>query len=97
MTSAPIRLRKIPARAICAMLIRLLPKTMAFGGVATGIMNAHEADIVAGIIRTSGMRARDHGHSRQDWQDHLGGRGVACQFREESKRQADHKDQQEGG
>ena len=33
---------------------RLLPKTMAFGGVATGIMKAQEADIVAGIISTSG-------------------------------------------
>ena len=44
----------MPTRAISAMVRRLLPNTMAFGGVATGIMNAQDADMVAGIINTSG-------------------------------------------
>ena len=52
--SAPMMFSTMPARAISAMEKRLLPKTMAFGGVATGIMNAQEADSVAGTISSSG-------------------------------------------
>lgn len=33
------------------ILIRPVPKTIAFGGVATGNMNANEAHTVAGIIK----------------------------------------------
>ena len=32
-----------------------LPKTIAFGGVATGSMNANDAEIVAGIISSIGF------------------------------------------
>lgn len=43
-----------PVRAICPTVIRPLPKTIAFGGVATGIMNAMEAESVAGTMRKRG-------------------------------------------
>ena len=55
MTITPIRLMARPTLAISAILIRPLPKMMAFGGVATGIMKAHDADKVAGIISSSGL------------------------------------------
>ena len=47
----PAAFNHIPAFIICGNDICLEPKTIAFGGVATGIMNAQLAAIVAGIIR----------------------------------------------
>ena len=47
MTNTPIRLTARPTLAISAIFMRPLPKMMAFGGVATGIMKAHDADSVA--------------------------------------------------
>ena len=44
-----------PAFAISEILILPLPKIIALGGVATGIMNAQEADRVAGIISNNGL------------------------------------------
>ena len=41
--------------AISAILMRPLPKTIALGGVATGIIKAHDADSVAGIIISNGL------------------------------------------
>ncbi len=55
MTKTPIRLMKIPVLAISLILMRPLPNTIAFGGVATGIINAHEADSVAGIMSIKGF------------------------------------------
>ncbi len=55
MTTTPRRLMNTPIFAISAILIRPLPKMMALGGVATGIMKAHEAESVAGIISISGL------------------------------------------
>ena len=46
----PIRLSQMPARHICGMVIRPELKTMALGGVATGIMNAQLAARAAGKI-----------------------------------------------
>ena len=51
---APRKLRASPARAICGMVTQPLPNTMALGGVATGIMNANEADMVAGTMSRRG-------------------------------------------
>ena len=45
----------MPTLAISEILIRPLPKIMALGGVATGIINAQDAEIVAGIISSSGL------------------------------------------
>ena len=45
-----------PVRAMSTMRNRCVPKTIAFGGVATGNMNAHDAVIVTGIMRNSGLR-----------------------------------------
>lgn len=39
MTAIPIKLSASPSRAMCAIGIMPVPKTMAFGGVPTGIMN----------------------------------------------------------
>ena len=50
----PMMFRKKPALAICDMVICPLPNTTAFGGVATGSIKAHEALIVAGIIKITG-------------------------------------------
>ena len=55
MTITPIMFINIPTLAISAILIRPLPKTMALGGVATGIMKAHDAERVAGIISSKGF------------------------------------------
>ncbi len=52
----PMRLSHIPILAISGIRILLLPKMIAFGGVATGIMNAQDAEIVAGIINMKGCR-----------------------------------------
>ena len=51
----PIILISTPALAISAILTLPLPKTMALGGVATGIMKAQEAESVAGIISIKGF------------------------------------------
>ena len=55
MMRTPMRLIKTPTLAISAILIRPLPKTMALGGVATGIIKAQDAESVAGIISNSGL------------------------------------------
>ena len=53
--SNAIRMLRInPARAISEMVTQPLPKTIALGGVATGNINANEADKVAGIISING-------------------------------------------
>ena len=44
-----------PVLAISAMRSRLVPKIMALGGVATGIIKAQEAESVAGTIRSKGL------------------------------------------
>ena len=52
---APIIFSRIPTLAISYIFILPVPKIMAFGGVATGSMNAHDADSVAGIMRKRGF------------------------------------------
>ena len=52
------KLRTIPVRAISEMRIRWLPKTTALGGVATGIMKAIDAEIVAGIAKSNGWTCK---------------------------------------
>ena len=54
MIIAPIILRKNPTRAMSGILKYPLPNIIAFGGVATGNMKAHDADIVAGIMKRYG-------------------------------------------
>lgn len=54
MITAPIRFSKKPVLAISIIVIRLVPKIIALGGVAAGIMNAIEADKVAGTINNKG-------------------------------------------
>ena len=54
-TNTPIKLITMPALAISPILMRPLPKIMAFGGVATGIIKAQDAETVAGIINNSGF------------------------------------------
>ena len=51
---APIRFRINPAFDIFGMLTQPLPKTIAFGGVATGNISANEAANVAGTIKYNG-------------------------------------------
>src|SRR5699024_6978158 len=46
--------RNIPARAISLIRNGLLPKTMAFGGVAIGRIKAIDAARVTGIINSNG-------------------------------------------
>lgn len=50
-----MRFNKIPDLTISDIFILPLPNTIAFGGVATGIIKAQDADIVAGIIMRSGF------------------------------------------
>ncbi len=50
-TKAPTRFNTMPTRAISPTVRRPLPNTIALGGVATGIIKAHDAESVAGIIR----------------------------------------------
>ena len=49
-----MRLRANPARDIAGMVTHPLPNTMALGGVATGNMNANDAERVAGNMSISG-------------------------------------------
>ena len=54
-THSPVnRFNQNPNLAICGTVTFPLEKTMALGGVATGIMKAMEAAIVAGIITVYG-------------------------------------------
>ena len=53
--TTPIASSKVPALSMSIMLSFSLPKTIAFGGVATGNIKAHEAAIVAGSIRIRGL------------------------------------------
>ena len=48
-------LSQIPTRTICVILIWPLEKTMAFGGVETGIIKAQLAAIVTGIESNKGL------------------------------------------
>ena len=50
----PMRLRAIPAQTILRIGTCPLAKTIALGGVATGSINANDADSAAGIIIKSG-------------------------------------------
>lgn len=50
-----IMLSANPVFAISEILNLLLAKTIVFGGVPTGIINAIDADNVAAIIRSSGL------------------------------------------
>ena len=54
MTVTPNRFNTIPLRIICSMETRPVPNTIALGGVATGIMNAQEQEIVTGTINSNG-------------------------------------------
>lgn len=51
---APKMFSANPVRDICGMLTQPLPNTMALGGVATGIMNAQDAESAAGTISING-------------------------------------------
>ena len=51
----PIIFMTMPIRTISRIRIYPLPKTIAFGGVATGNIIAEEAEIVAGIINSMGF------------------------------------------
>ena len=48
-----------PVLAISAIRNLLVPKIMAFGGVATGSMNAIEAEMVAGSMRNKGFTSME--------------------------------------
>jgi len=50
----PMRFNRIPALAICGMLNLPVENTIAFGGVATGSMNAQLAAMVIGTVSTIG-------------------------------------------
>ena len=52
-TTTPNRLRAKPALIIDCIFICPVPNTMAFGGVATGIMKAQLAAMAAGIASSS--------------------------------------------
>ena len=53
-TTAAIKLRNKPLRAISSVRMPPAPKTMTLGAVATGSMNAQEQLIVPGSINNSG-------------------------------------------
>ena len=50
----PMKSNATPFLAMCEMVTHPEPKIMALGGVATGSMKAHDAEIVAGIINKNG-------------------------------------------
>lgn len=54
----PMRLSHIPAFTISGIVNRPEPKTMAFGGVATGIMKAQLEARVQAILNMYGLRPR---------------------------------------
>ena len=51
----PIIFNQKPVFTISLIFKRLLPKTMALGGVATGNIKANEAAMVAGTIKNNGL------------------------------------------
>ena len=51
----PKKFSTTPTFAILGILMYSLPKTIALGGVATGIIKANDVDIVAGIIMIKGL------------------------------------------
>ena len=51
-----IKFIQIPALTICPTLRSPLPKTIAFGGVATGNMNAQLADTAAAVASKTGEK-----------------------------------------
>lgn len=55
-TNVAMILRMTPTRIISVCLIRPVPKTIAFGGVATGSINAQEAPIPIIMTNTAGGR-----------------------------------------
>lgn len=55
--ATPIKLRSIPVRIISDIFNLLVPKTTAFGGVATGSINASDAAKVAGSINNKGFNS----------------------------------------
>ena len=55
-TKMPTIFSNRPARAILGIVSMPDPKTMAFGGVATGSMNAQLAANVTGTVRTIGSK-----------------------------------------
>ena len=54
-TRTPIIFNINPVLDISITLSRLVPKTIAFGGVATGSINANDPAIVAGNINNNGL------------------------------------------
>ena len=54
----PIILRKKPALTMSPIFKRPVPKTMALGGVATGIIKAHDAAIAVVTSKPSGANFR---------------------------------------
>ena len=57
--TTPIMFSHTPARTICGILIVPVEKMIAFGGVATGNMNAQLAAIVIGTVSTIGGTPAD--------------------------------------
>ena len=51
-----MRLRANPARDIAGIVTHPLPNTMALGGVATGSINANDAESVAGNMNINGCK-----------------------------------------
>ena len=67
MRTAPIRFSHTPARTIWTMVMCPEPNTMAFGGVATGIIKAQVAARAAGIANDQhGSRFRPIADPGQD-------------------------------
>lgn len=58
-STIPHMFNRIPTLAISITRIFPVPNIIAFGGVATGIMNAQDAERVAGIINSNGSRPID--------------------------------------
>ena len=59
MTRMEMMLSQKPARIMSEIFSRPVPKTIAFGGVPTGIMNAQLVPIVAQIKSASGCMSSD--------------------------------------
>jgi hypothetical protein len=54
----PTKFKNNPVLDISKTFNRLVPKTMAFGGVAAGNIKAKEAAIVAGSINNNGLTSK---------------------------------------
>ena len=85
----------MPARAISRIDTRSVPNTIALGGVATGNINAHEHDKVAGIISNKGFGVYSNGQRCQNREKHFCGRGVRCQFGQKVINHAQATDQEQ--